>query len=138
MLPLFEKVKAKLIERHKENLLNEKDELIIHHVVNLLRTYASSGRPESYTTLNQILRESENRAIRNRAKHLMSKLDFYRQKNEIMSNLKNHKKGQSLHTTRLINLLNHHDLIMNRFAAEEIVREGVAEEEIQEIKLRKG
>ena len=131
---LFDKVNDILLDKHRLQMTTAReDEIVVHQIVNLLRTLASTGRSEYSSTLRLILGESKNRAVRNRAKHLLSKRMFYQDKNRIMNQLENHKEGQTLHSTRLINLLNNKSLIMNRFAAEEIVREGAAEEAVQEL-----
>ncbi|MGB0495923.1 MAG: hypothetical protein ACPGJI_06175, partial [Kangiellaceae bacterium] len=68
----------------------------------------------------------------NRAKHLLRKVSFYNKKNNLMNNFDDHPEGQSLQSTRLLNLLKSNDLIMSRFAAEEIVRARSADDVVQE------
>jgi len=130
---LFDSVKTVLLQKHEQQMTTApKDDLVVHQVVTLLRTLASAGKSDYISILNRILRESSNRAIRNRAKHVMKKIGFYHDRNQIMQNLDTHSARQSLHTTRSFNLLKSDDLIMSRFAAEEIVRANKAAPIIQE------
>jgi hypothetical protein len=130
---LFDTVKHKLISKHQEQMADtSKNKVIVHQVVTMLRTLASSGDSQYYPTLDNIQQESKNRAIRNRAKHVKNKISFYHDRNRLMQDMQNHIAGQSLHSTRLLNLLNNSSLVMNRFAAEEIVRKGSAEPVIQD------
>lgn len=131
---LFSVVNRILQDKHQQQMLDStKDKVLIHQVVTLLRTLASSGDYQYLSSIRKILGESDNRAIRNRAKHVTKKVNFYASRNGIMQNMESHKESQSLHSTRLLNLLNHHDLIMRRFAAEVIVRQGSAEESVQQL-----
>ncbi|GLR70812.1 hypothetical protein [Agaribacter marinus] len=130
---LFDNVRALLNSKHQALMgIASKDKIIIHQVVTMLRTLASSGNKEYVSTLTKVMSESKNRAVRNRAKHVITKIDFYRDRNKIMQDLSQHVDGQSLHTTRILNLLKHENLIMSRFAAEELVREGKADTVVQE------
>jgi hypothetical protein len=130
---LFDTVNALLISKHEANMtVAAKDKAVIHQIGALLRTLASSGNPGYASTLESVLHESKNRAIRNRAKHVLAKIDFYHNRNLLMQNMENHRENQSLHATRILNLLQSDDLTMSRFAAEEIVRQGSAETAIQD------
>ncbi len=130
---LFDNVQAILISKHEAQLTTaKKDDVVINEVVVLLRTIASSGDAAYMSTLDRILQESKNRAIRNRAKHMMGKVGFYNERNQLMQNMETHAEGQSLHSTRILNLLKSDNLIMSRFAAEELVRQGSAEPVVQE------
>ncbi len=130
---LFDNVKNIILTKHIDIMSKSKnEELVIRQVVALLRTLASSGNYEYSSTLERLVLESSNRSIRNRAKHVMNKIGFYQQRNQLMQNLEGHSNSQSLHTTRILNLLESDDLIMNRFAAEEIFRAGSAAPVVQE------
>ncbi|WP_444882957.1 hypothetical protein [Microbulbifer sp. PSTR4-B] len=130
---LFDAAEQVLLEKHQANMtVAQRDEKVISEIVNLLRTLSSSGNTKYSPTINKIMRESGNRAIRNRAKHVLTKFSFYQKRNALMQNMEGHVATNSLHTTRLLNLLNSNDMIMQRFAAEEVVRDGAAETVIQE------
>lgn len=131
---LFGTVKTLLVEKHQQQMTgSNKDKVVIHQVVTLLRTLASSGDYQYIQTLQRILEESDNRAIRNRAKHVTKKIGFYSSRNTIMQNMSTHRDNQSLHSTRLMNLLNNDNYIMRRYAAEVIVRQKSAEPVVQEL-----
>ncbi|AWF82903.1 hypothetical protein BTJ40_19920 [Microbulbifer sp. A4B17] len=130
---LFDVVEQVLLEKHQANMtFAQRDDQVISQIVNLLRTLSSSGNTKYSSTISKIMRESGNRAIRNRAKHVLTKFSFYQKRNALMQNMDGHIDTNSLHTTRLLNLLNSNDMIMQRFAAEEVVRDGTAEVAIQE------
>jgi len=130
---LFDNVRDVLLSKHQAQLTRERsNKVVINEVVVLLRTLTSSGDASYMSIVNQILEESSNRAIRNRAKHMQKKIGFYNDRNRVMQDMSSHVEGQSLHTTRLLNLLKSDNLIMSRFGAEEIVRQGSADPVIQE------
>lgn len=134
---LFGTIKELLLQKHQEQVADTtKDKVLIHQTVTLLRTLASSGDYQYISTAQQILEESKNRAIRNRAKHVTKKFGFYSARNSIMQNMSSHQDGQSLHSTRLLNLLNDSNFVMRRYAAEVIVRQKYAEPIVQETVAR--
>ncbi|MGH1372269.1 MAG: hypothetical protein ACRBBW_09560 [Cellvibrionaceae bacterium] len=128
---LFLTVKTLLLEKHQRQMAGaKKDKVLIHQIVTLLRTLASSGDYQYIQKLQKILEESDNR---NRAKHVTQKIGFYLSRNQIMQDMSAHQDGQSLHSTRLLNLLNDNNYIMKRYAAEVIVRQKAAEPVVQEL-----
>lgn len=130
---LFDNVKTILENKHQELLTEpDDDELLIYQTMTIVRTLASSGNDMYMPVLYNIMRESNSRGVRNRAKHVLSKIKFYRDRNAIMQNMDSHVDGQSLQSTRMLNLLKNDNLIMSRFASEEIVRKGSAEPAVQE------
>jgi len=129
---VFKAVQAKLLQLHQALLAaGSRDKVLGRNVNTLLRALASSGDSQYQASLQKVLDEAKSRGVRNRAKHALNKLSFYRERNQIMQDMSKHKAGQSLFTTRLLNLLNSADLRMSRFAAEEITRQGSAEQTVQ-------
>jgi hypothetical protein len=124
---LFDNVEQVLLNFHQRQIANPGDKTLPPPVISLIRALGSSGNYKYSTTLNNILEESPSRAARNRAKHVLSKINWYKQRNTLMQDLSHREPGQSLQTTRLLNLLNNNSFTFRRYGAEEIYRLGEAE-----------
>ena len=116
------------MEKHRLQLQTPRDKALIPVMVSLLRALAASGSTDYRPALSQVLRESKSRSSRNRAKHVLTKISWYAERNKIMQNMKHHQSTQSLMSTRYLNLLNHYNRNMNRYAAAELYRLGNAED----------
>lgn len=125
----------KLKEYHANQLENRKDKDLVIAMKALMRAYTSSAGDKSYLLLDQIQNESKQRKSRNLAKHLKTKISWYKTRNQIMQDMSNHKAGQSLLTTRYLNLLSQETPYLKRYAAEEINRTGSAEKPITDLML---
>ena len=138
---LFDNIEKVLLDFHQKQIASSKDESLVNPAIALMRALGSSGNDKYAVTLNMILDESPSRASRNRAKHVLGKIPWYRRRNAIMQDLANHNPDQSLQSTRFINLLTSGDYIFQRYAAEEIYRMGNAEPVVMELMasdLKKG
>lgn len=113
---------------HQAQLLTPRDKALASTMTSLLRAISASGEQKYSSVLNEILHGSPSRASRNRAKHSLNKISWYAARNKIMQDTANHQPGQSAISTRYLNLLNHADPKMNRYAAEELYRLGKAED----------
>ena len=125
---LYNAVQSTLMEKHNQQLKTPKDKALIPVVISLLRALASSGSYNYQPAINQVLNESESRASRNRAKHVLTKISWYAKRNKIMQDMSHHESSQSVISSRYLNMLNHADMNMNRYAAEELYRLGSAED----------
>lgn len=133
---LFDSVQRLLLGKHQlhSNRKTSKKirKIIIPQELALLRTLASSGNKDYMPTVSEMMGNSKKYSVRKRAEHILNKFDFYHDRNLLMQNMATHQPSQSLHSTRLLNLLNSGNLIMSRYAAEEIARQGQAEPVVQD------
>lgn len=125
---LFDAVEQQLIATHSESLESPKDKAIAEEVGHLMRALASSGKQKYSATFSKLLDEGRTRSIRNRAKSSIEKLSWYASRNATMQNMAKHVEGQSIWTTRFINLLTSPDPVMQRYGAEELNRFGSADD----------
>lgn len=124
---LFDVVNNDILEFHQQQLQDSRNKPLAKAMDSLLRALASSGDSSYTTTFNKVLNESKSRMSRNRAKQGLSKVSWYKSRNQIMQEMNNHQPGQTLESTRFLNLLSDNSPIYNRYAAEELYRRGSAE-----------
>ena len=124
---LFSTVEKTLRRYHLKQTSTPGDSSLVPVVIALIRALAASGEPSHSDFLYQIQTESQSRAARNRAKHVISKVSWYRYRNDVMQDTSAHKPSQSIRSTRFLNLLTHPDKKLNRYGAEELYRLGSAE-----------
>jgi len=124
---LYDHIEKRLLKYHQEYVNGRTDEVTLRTTVELVRALGASGKGKYYPTFDRLLRENKARLIRNRAKRAKQTLSWYQRRNEEMHNLDSHQAGQSLFSTRILNLINHSDKTLNRYAMEELYRIGKAE-----------
>ncbi|MGS2722526.1 hypothetical protein ACVBEJ_02195 [Porticoccus sp. GXU_MW_L64] len=124
---LFETVERVLNGYHLRQTETPNDTSLVPPTISLIRALGASGDSRYSGFLYQIQTESRSRAARNRAKHVISKISWYRYRNDVMQDMSKHKPSQSAISTRFLNLLTNRSEKLNRYGAEELYRVGKAE-----------
>ena len=101
-------------------------------VTALIRALGSFGRDEDRAFLREVTQGAKIGSVRNRAKQVGLKVAWYKKRNKSMQQTSYYEKGQNLFTYRLMGLLYSKDPSLRRWAAEEVHRQGGADDLIYE------
>ncbi len=97
---------------------------IAHDVAaSLARFLAGSGTEDYFPTLNHFVETSRSRRLRNLSKTLMTRIEWYKARNEVMNEFSQHDSEHSILITRYINLLENNDRTLGRYVAESMKRQ---------------
>lgn len=121
----------------EEQILNG-DKTVANELNSVMRAYASMGASsEAKSLIQRTLDTSTSRGVRNRALRLLPKLDWYAKRNQIASDATYYKPEQKIETHRLLGWLADSDPTLQRYAMEEIGRNGGAEKAVYELIAKK-
>ena len=101
-------------------------------VTALIRALGSFGRDEDLAFLREVTQGAKFGSVKNRAKQVRLKSAWYKKRNQAMQQTSYYENGQSLFTYRFMGLLYSKDPSIRRWAAEEVHRQGGADDLIYE------